>query len=256
MGPAPLSRELFESTGITVTDTPRVDIEPLETVVKVDPDQPSIIRRGQAALERLEQSRDFQDWADLTNALAEVQTAAMAEAATNAPQGAKYRKAIAKKLRIYGFDHIHKSTRSFLLKQVKPNLEAMTAWRAKQSAEVQFDLNHPRVVLTWWKRSLKQPKSTDPGDSDNDENNIGNSDGLNQVVAWWQAASASQRAAFLAALELTDILEAMPTAWREKLKERALGSLEASCSSSKSRAVVHKLRKQSMIIDLVATPIA
>jgi hypothetical protein len=210
--PAPLSWELFESAGIAVTDRPQVVIEP--SVAEVCSCKPSIIDRGKAALERLKNSRDFGDWVDLINALAEVQTAAMQEAGTNAPQGPKYRKAIAKKLRLYGFDRIHKTTRSFLLKQVNPNLEDMIAWRAKQLPEVQLELNHPRVVLSRWKRSLKKPKPTPEPES--------NPKSKPDLLIAWQSATDSELTAALNAIPLLDFLRVMPMAWRTALMARSV----------------------------------
>jgi hypothetical protein len=116
---------------------------------KVEDLKPSIdlIRRGQAALEQLRANRTFDNWADVTQALATLQLMAMREAGTNSPQGPRYRAAIASKLRLYGFHELHKATRCFLVKQLAPHLAEVIAWRLQLPEEKRFALTDPLTVV-------------------------------------------------------------------------------------------------------------
>src|SRR5262249_21277467 len=80
-----------------------------------------------------------------------IDTLAMREAKTNEPKGGKFNQAVGKFLRRYGLDRIHKSDRSRMRKYAG-KLEEIDAWRAKQPAEQQLELNHPRVVYARWSR--------------------------------------------------------------------------------------------------------
>lgn len=246
-GNGQLTLKLFEGAGIAVTDIPRVE-PPVQVPNKVCSCKPSsIIQAGKVALDRLEQNRSFQDWVDVIHALAELQSTAMNEAMTNKPHGPKYRKAITKKLRLYEFHRVHRTTRSFLLKTVLPDLEAMRAWRAKQPSEVQLDLNHPRIVFTRWKRSQKpKPPRPDPNNSENNELDIETeSVELDQA---WQAASEKQRKKFFEKLGKDAVKALMPVTWREEFRELALDNVEVQ-APPKLRAGIRRMRKRSKVID-------
>jgi hypothetical protein len=102
------------------------------------------------------QRNHWSHWVAVIRALAVLRTQALNEARTNRPQGARYRAAIARRLRIYGFDQLDKSDRCRLLKCAN-HLEDLDAWRSSQPIERQAGLNHPYVVLSTWKRSLRSP---------------------------------------------------------------------------------------------------
>ena len=113
-----------------------------------------IIKRGRAVLPRLECNLTWEtDWRDLILALGVGRDIAMRAAGTNRPQGSRYRAAIGPWLRCYGFDRIDEGDRSRLV-ECYENLAAINAWRGAQPAEKQAKLNHPRTVLSRWKRSL------------------------------------------------------------------------------------------------------
>jgi hypothetical protein len=115
----------------------------------------NIIQLGRAALPHLQRNH-WANWVAVIKALAVLRTQALNEAKTNRPQGARYRAAIARRLRIYGFDQLHKFDRSRLLK-CADHLEDLEVWRSNQPVERQAGLNHPTVVLLAWKRSLRSP---------------------------------------------------------------------------------------------------
>jgi hypothetical protein len=118
-------------------------------------DDESILQLGRAALPHLQRNH-WSNWVAVIKALAVLRTQALNEAKTNRPQGTRYRAAIARRLRIYGFDALDKSDRCRLLK-CADHLEDLEAWRSKQPVERQAGLNHPTVVLSAWKRSLRSP---------------------------------------------------------------------------------------------------
>jgi hypothetical protein len=185
-------------------------------------------------LGRLELSRDFDDWADVIKALAVLQTDAMREAATNEPHGPKYRSTIALKLRLYGFDHIHKSTRSFLLKKIAPDLDTMIAWRARQPPDKQIELNNPRTVLARWKSTLRLGGLPDRGADPGGETP---SPPLIHLDAAWAAASSDQRRNLFDRLGRDGICAAMSAQIREQLEEHLLGQQVKTADASSSFAV-------------------
>lgn len=117
------------------------------------PSDADVIQRGCAALPRL-QHNHWQDWVDVIGALVVLRTQALHEAKTNRPFGARYHAAIAQRLRIHGFDCLHKTDRCRLL-ACADHLNEINKWRSSQSIERQASLNHPQVVLSAWKRSLR-----------------------------------------------------------------------------------------------------
>lgn len=136
-----------------------LEISSSPSAPKVGNDQPfdEIIRRGQGALARIEQAH-WSDYVDLILAHSVLRAQAMREAGSNSPHGMRYRKAIAAKLRLHGFDRIDKSDRSRLYR-CADNWSEISSWHASQPAEAQARLNHPRVVLAAWQRGLKPKKS-------------------------------------------------------------------------------------------------
>ena len=118
-----------------------------------------VITRAQAVVDQLECNLRWDiEWRDLILALGAGRDLAQRTAKTNQPQGPKYRAAIGAWLRHYGFDRIPVTERSRLI-SCFDNLIAINAWRSALSAERQEKLNHPRVVLAHWKRSLKKPRN-------------------------------------------------------------------------------------------------
>jgi hypothetical protein len=136
------------------------NILPATVLAKVGSCQPSmatadIIKRAQAVVDRLESNLRWDtEWRDLVLALGAGRDQALHTAKTNKPQGPKYRAAMGLWLRCYGFDRIEKTDRSRLL-FCFDNLTAINAWRATLPAKKQETLNHPRIVLAHWKRSLR-----------------------------------------------------------------------------------------------------
>jgi len=73
----------------------------------------------------------------------------------------------------------------------------------------------------------------------------------------WADASVEQRRHFLDAINLDEVLEALPDSWCDPLEQRVLGLIEARCKTNKARATVHKLRrKQPPTLELTANPVA
>jgi hypothetical protein len=205
-----------------------------EPVNKVDSHQPSLPRRGQMALERLEQNchHDFNDWVHVTQGMADLQTEAMREARTNTPHGPRYRAAIALKYRLYGFDRIHKSTRSFLLKKFAPNLDAIIAWREKEPPEQQLELNHPQVILRRWKQSLRTVANTNT-DLESEPPPPPQID----LEAAWTAASPEQRRNLFDRLGRDGVCGAMSSELLGQFEEHLLGQQIKTADASSSFAI-------------------
>jgi hypothetical protein len=122
----------------------------------VQPSAGDTISRGRDAWARLREGQCWTDWIHVAAALATGRSVAMREAQTNTPHGARYRAAIGTWLRCWGFDGIDKTTRSRLL-DCHDNLTEISAWRNALPSEKQRLWNHPRVVLTRWRKSLQAP---------------------------------------------------------------------------------------------------
>ena len=219
-------------TDVIVTDARRGAPPDLSVGPKVD--TANLIRRGQAALDRLEQDahRNFGDWVDITRALAELQTAAMNEAGSNSPQGSTYRKIIARKLGAYGFDRLHKSTRCFLLRKFAPDLDRVAAWRAEQTSDLQLELNHPRVVLTRWKTWERQQRESPDGN----DNSSDSATAVDLATAW-AAATPDQRRDHLDRVGRKGLCAEMSLELLAELEEHVLGQHIETADASSSIAV-------------------
>lgn len=177
---------------------------------KPAPPDLAAIERGKAAYRRLKGSNIWADWRDVCLALLALMLRAMAAAGAVEPRGGKYQKSIIHQLRLHGFEHIHKTTRSILI-DVARNIEAIDAWReelAKSDPERLTDLNHPRVVLTYWKRSLGL-------DSKNQE---ASEDRPNPFLTGWGRANADERKAGLIEIGFGSFRPHMPDTWHPEMK--------------------------------------
>jgi hypothetical protein len=182
----------------------------------------TIIERGKAALTRLkDDTQTWPDWCAACEALLAVQTLAMAVARTNKPQGPRYRKAIKHYLGCHGFDRIQKSTRS-LMCEVARNINAIEAWRATLSANELLELNHPRVVLTHWRRSLRSSSSQDDPEDTKDEEHKKDEE-HNPLLVGWNKASPEQRTVGLAKVGFNNFRQAMPADWCKPMKDCVTG---------------------------------
>jgi hypothetical protein len=80
------------------------------------------------------------------------------------------------------------------------------------------------------------------------------------LLAVWEAASIAEQEKFLATIfatiTLTTAIKAMPAEWHAALRQRAAGSLAASCTTKKQRNAINKARKGSKYLELDATPIS
>ena len=182
----------------------------------------TIIERGKAALIRLERdTQTWRDWCAVCEAQLAIQTLAMTAAQTNKPQGPRYRMAIKNYLVCYGFDRIHKSTRS-LMCEVARNIKAIEAWRSTLSADELLELNHPRVVLTHWRRSLRSSSNRDdPGDTQEEEHK--KDEERNPLLVGWNKASPEQRTVGLAKVGFNSFRQAMPADWCKPMKDCVAG---------------------------------
>jgi hypothetical protein len=154
----------------------------------------------------------------------------MDAAQSEKPQGPKYRKIIGVWLRCHGFDRIDEGDRSRLLK-CYDNFSAINAWRSALPAEEQAKLNHPRVVLARWQRSLKpQAEPAESAEMASEAVTIVNVD---VVLTWLQTATAEdkRRVAVALAQDTATMRKILPakaipaTATPEKIFKRALGLL-------------------------------
>jgi len=157
-------------------------------------------------------TQTWPDWCAACAALLAVQTLAMAAAQANKPQGPRYRMAIKNYLVCYGFDRIHKSTRS-LMCEVARNIDAIEAWRSALSDDELLELNHPRVVLTHWRRSLRSSSNQedDPEDTKDEE--------PNPLLVGWNKASPEQRTVGLGKVGFNNFRQAMPADWCKPMKD-------------------------------------
>jgi hypothetical protein len=152
-----------------------------------------IIEQGKTALSQLEQDKQtWPNWVCVSRALLELQSLAMAAANKNVPQGPVYRKAVKRYLACYGFDRIHKSTRSLLV-EIARNLPAIETWRSTLRPEELLDLNHPRVVLARWKKSLRLGSA----DAESEEANPPSTETPSDPLAIWATFSNDQKRAIL-----------------------------------------------------------
>jgi hypothetical protein len=171
----------------------------------------AVIERGKAALIRLERDEQtWPDWCDACKAQFAIQTLAMTAAQTNTPHGPRYRKAVKHFLACHKFDRINKGTRS-LMCEVARNLDAIESWRSTLPSEELLELNHPRVVLAHWKRSLRSAS-----DQDSEEREV---DVANPMLVGWNKATPEQRTIGLTKVGFDDFRQVMPGDWCKPMKE-------------------------------------
>jgi hypothetical protein len=173
---------------------------PIGASAKVGSSQPSnatadVIKAAQAVIERLECNLKWDtDWRVLILALGAGRDLALRIAKANRPHGPKYRAAISAWLRDYGFDRIEKADRSRLM-ECFDHLDEINTWRSAQPE--MKELNHPRTVLSHWKRSLR----SEPSDK---EDTTAGGITIDSVIAWLTtAAAATDRARVIEALAIT-----------------------------------------------------
>jgi hypothetical protein len=170
----------------------------------------AVIDRGKAALIRLERDKQtWPDWCAVCEAQLAVQTLAMTAAQTNTPQGPRYREAAKHFLALHKFDRINKGMRS-LMCEVARNLDAIESWRSTLPSEELLELNHPRVVLAHWKRSLRS-KDQDPEDPEVAV--------PNPMIVGWDKATPEQRTTGLAKVGFDDFRQVMPGNWCKPMRE-------------------------------------
>jgi hypothetical protein len=198
-------------------------------------DQPiGCIQRGQAALGRLEKDQTWPDWCAVIVALAEGRKVCAANSGGQVT-GRRYNLAMGRWLRCYGFDRIHKSDRSRLLK-CSSHLEAINAWRAGLPLHEQLELNHPRVVFNRWKRSQAEDKKTlEPDQAERSD-----------LLMVWNQATDAERTEVLASFGLEAFLRIVPASWRLLLEVRAGGQI---LSRAKARHPNMRLKHLKLVHD-------
>jgi hypothetical protein len=172
-------------------------------------DQPiqGIIHRGQVALARLEQNQTWPDWCAVIKALAKGRDIRR-QTSGGHNKGRRFNEAMGSWLRRYGFDRIHKSDRSRLLR-CADHLEAIDSWRSGRPLSEQLELNHPRIVFERWQRILEKDEDTPtPSVNQNPKNPSGFTD-----AEWTDALRTN--------LGFERFLRVMPNEWRPKLELRA-----------------------------------
>jgi hypothetical protein len=175
------------------------------------------IRRGaeEFALIEKERGHTWDRWKHVIVALNMIDALAMREAKKNVAKGGKFNKAVAKFLRCYGLDRIHKSDRSRMRKYAG-KLEEIDAWRAAQPIERQLELNHPRIVYDHWSR---RPR---PASDQSSERPTATTSGKKKKLdlTAWPAAEVTEA---LEAYRFEPFMKVMPGAWRPKLERRIAG---------------------------------
>jgi hypothetical protein len=172
----------------------------------------TVIERCKAAVIRLEQDKQtWSDWRDACAGMLEIQTLAMRAAQTNKPVGPQYRQTVKLFLVGHRLDHIHKSTRS-LMCEVARNMDAIESWRSKLPADELLELNHPRVVLNHWKRSLR-PCS--------DQDDLADLEVLepNPFLVGWNKSTHEQRTTGLTEIPFDEFRQVMPEVWCKPMKD-------------------------------------
>ena len=177
-----------------------------------------IIAHGQAALPQLEHNH-WSDWVDVILSHGALRTQAMEEACTNKPYGPAYRKAIARRLRLYGFDRIDKSDRCRLF-ECADHFAAIDMWRSSLPTERHLGLNHPRVVLSTWKRSIRISGVSA------------------ETVSNSTASFDDQARQFIAQLNADQLLALIGEPIRIELEDRVLKHISAKASAKSKIAVV------------------
>jgi hypothetical protein len=207
----------------------------------VGKDQPiqEVIHRGQAALTRLETNQSWPNWCAVIEALAEGRKVCAANSGGRVT-GRRYNAGMGRWLRCYGFDHIHKSDRSRMLK-CADHLHQINEWRDGLPLHEQLELNHPRVVFNRWKRSQAEDKeSLEPHQAE----------GSDLLMVWNQATDA-ERTEVLASFGLEAFLRIMPASWRLPLEVRAGGQI---LSRAKKRHPNRRLKHLYLVQDADPAP--
>ena len=186
------------------------------------PPRQNQIRQGVEAYARIESERNhtWGLWRQVIIALALIDALAMREAGTNSPQGGKFNQAVAKYLRCYGLDRIHKSDRSRMRKYAG-KLDAIDAWRNAQSPERQLELNSPRVVFNHWERSLRStPEQTKEKAA---KSASAKTDPVADVLAILGKLTDAQLTRVWTGLKLGAFLRTIPADMRAELERRITG---------------------------------
>lgn len=124
-----------------------------------------IIRRGVAALKRLDSDKNWLDWLQVGEAIVECRNVAMREAETNQPFGPRYRTAFARLMQHYHFSERlkDKSDRSKLV-AIMDNLPAVEAWRSQLPADDKRKWNHPATVWREYQKAQRKSVEVDTDD--------------------------------------------------------------------------------------------
>jgi hypothetical protein len=203
----------------------------------------AIIEQGKAALVQLERDRQtWPLWVAASQAQLAIQTLAMAAAQTNTPQGPRYREAVRNFLALHGFDRINKGTRSIMC-EVARKLAAIEQWRSALPPEELLELNHPRVVLDRWKRSIRATSGQDSKAPPPEGK-------PNPMLEGWNKATLEQRTTGLTQIRFDDFRQVMPGDWSKPMKE-CVGRLRPEDRDPDSRItrVVQKALEHLEIAD-------
>lgn len=126
----------------------------------ITPESLKVIRRGQAALKRLDSDRNWRDWLEVGDAIMECRRLAMQESGTNRPFGPRYKAAFSRLMQHYHFTEKlkHAPDRSNLV-AIMENLPAVEAWREQLDPSDKRRWNHPTTV--WREFKAAQRKSAE-----------------------------------------------------------------------------------------------
>jgi hypothetical protein len=204
-------------------------------------DQPiqGIIHRGQVALARLEQNQTWPDWCAVIKALAKGRDIRR-QTSGGHNKGRRFNEAMGSWLRCYGFDRIHKSDRSRLLR-CADHLEAIDSWRSGRPLSEQLELNHPRIVFERWQRILGKDEDTatpTPSVNQNPKKPSGFTD-----AEWTDALRTN--------LGFERFLRVMPNEWRPNIEPRAGRQV---LSRAKARHPNTKLKNLRIVGGIEASP--
>ena len=96
--------------------------------------------------------------------------------------------------------------------EVARNLPAIESWRSTLPNDELLELNHPRVVLTHWKRSLRC------ADEESEKSEVAET---NPLFEGWKKSSPEQRTAGLGQIRFEEFRVVMPDAWCKPIKDCA-----------------------------------
>jgi hypothetical protein len=97
--------------------------------------------------------------------------------------------------------------------EVARNINAIEAWRSKLSDDELLELNHPRVVLAHWRRTLRS--GSDQGDPEEPEANE-----ANPLLVGWHKANPEQRTTGLSEIPFNEFRQFMPDVWCKPMKDQ------------------------------------